>query len=54
VNVGTSITTKVPGPVGTLATQLLQNLGKGVDGLLPFARSTGSTASQTSGAASGR
>jgi hypothetical protein len=51
VNLGTSITNKVPGPVGTVATQLLQNLGRNIDGLLPFARSSPTTAQQASGSA---
>jgi hypothetical protein len=38
VNAGTSITQRVPGPVGAVATQLLQNLGKTVDGILPLGR----------------
>jgi hypothetical protein len=35
VKLGTSITKHVPGPVGALATQLLESLGKTVDGVLP-------------------
>jgi hypothetical protein len=37
VNLGTSLTNKIPGPVGGLATQLLQSLAKTVDGVLPQA-----------------
>jgi hypothetical protein len=37
VNLGTSLTKTIPGPVGGLATQLLQSLAKTVDGVLPQA-----------------
>jgi hypothetical protein len=37
VNLGTSLTNKIPGPVGGLATQLLQSLAKTVDGVIPQA-----------------
>lgn len=48
VNAGKSITEKVPGPVGTTATQLLQSLGRTVDGLLPLARSNSGASTSTS------
>jgi hypothetical protein len=47
VDLGTSVTNKVPGPVGTTATQLLQSLGKTVDGLLPLAQSSDASAQST-------
>jgi hypothetical protein len=46
VNVGTAITKALPGPVGSVATTLLQNLGKSVDKILP--PSHGSSAANTS------
>jgi hypothetical protein len=36
VSVGTSVTSKVPGRAGTLATQTLQSLGSAVDRILPL------------------
>jgi hypothetical protein len=36
VSLGTSLTSKIPGPVGQLATSLLNNLGKTVDRVLPL------------------
>lgn len=35
VNIGTSITSKLPGPVGQLTTQLLKQVGSTVDKILP-------------------
>ncbi len=35
LGVGTSVTSRVPGPVGSLATQMLQSVGGAVDRLLP-------------------
>jgi hypothetical protein len=35
VKIGTSVTSKLPGPVGTAATQALQSVGQTVDGILP-------------------
>jgi hypothetical protein len=35
VNTGTTVTSKVPGPVGTIATKTLQSVGQTVDGILP-------------------
>jgi hypothetical protein len=44
VAVGTSVTSKVPGPVGQLATNTLQNVGQAVDKVLPSnARSAASS-----------
>ncbi|MDQ6607723.1 MAG: hypothetical protein M3Z06_14400, partial [Actinomycetota bacterium] len=36
VAVGTSVTAKVPGPVGALATQTLQSVGSTLDRILPL------------------
>jgi hypothetical protein len=41
VNLGTSITSKLPGPVGQLTTQLLQQVGSTVDKILPTDRRSG-------------
>jgi hypothetical protein len=41
VNLGTSITTKLPGPVGQLTTDLLQQVGATVDKVLPSDRRSG-------------
>jgi hypothetical protein len=47
VDLGTSITSKIPGPVGAAATQLLQGVGKTVDGILPLTpHSSATTSSQ--------
>jgi hypothetical protein len=52
VSVGTTITKALPGPIGSVATQLLQNLGKSVDGILPLSRgSTAANPSQAPGTA---
>jgi hypothetical protein len=48
VSAGTSITQKVPGAAGVAATQLLQNVGTTVDGLLPSSGHSGSTATSAS------
>jgi hypothetical protein len=37
VSLGTSITSRIPGPLGQLATSTLQNVGHTVDGILPHA-----------------
>ncbi len=39
VKIGTSVTSKLPGPVGSAATQALQSVGQTVDGILPAPRS---------------
>jgi hypothetical protein len=41
VNLGTSITSKLPGPVGQLTTQLLKQVGSTVDKILPTDRRSG-------------
>jgi hypothetical protein len=38
VNLGTSVTRKLPGPVGQLTTQLLKQVGSTVDKILPTDR----------------
>jgi hypothetical protein len=50
VAVGTSVTSKVPGPVGQLATNTLQNVGQAVDKVLPS--NARSAASRTTAAVS--
>jgi hypothetical protein len=35
VKIGTSVTSKLPGPVGSAATQALQSVGQAVDKILP-------------------
>jgi hypothetical protein len=44
VGVGTSLTAKIPGPVGTVATQTLQSVGTTLDRVLPLAGSGASAA----------
>jgi hypothetical protein len=44
VNVGTSITSKLPGPVGQLTTQLLKQVGSTVDKILPTDGRSGAVA----------
>jgi hypothetical protein len=40
VGIGTSITAKIPGPIGTVATQTLESVGTTVDRLLPLGGSS--------------
>jgi hypothetical protein len=41
VNIGTSITSGLPGPVGQLTTQLLKQVGSTVDKILPTGTRSG-------------
>jgi hypothetical protein len=41
VNLGASVTSKLPGPVGQITTQLLQQVGATVDKILPTDRRPG-------------
>jgi hypothetical protein len=49
VNLGTSITSTLPGPVGAVATQTLQSLGSTVDRVLPLGGSSALAASSKRG-----
>jgi hypothetical protein len=40
VNVVTSVTKQIPGPVGTTATQLLQSVGKSLEQVAPLSSAT--------------
>ena len=53
VNLGTSITKQLPGPVGGLTTQLLQSLAKTVDGIVPRTQRPATPASPVTGVVKG-
>jgi hypothetical protein len=44
VALGTSVTSKVPGPIGALATQTLQSVGAAVNRILPLGPPTSAKA----------
>jgi hypothetical protein len=52
IKLGTTVTGQVPGPVGGLATGLLNSVGKTVDSVLPPAGAGGSLVSSTASAVS--
>jgi hypothetical protein len=45
VDLGTSITSKIPGPVGSVTTQTLQSVGSALDRIIPIRARAGTPGS---------